>query len=88
MGKADPQIALHHPGEPDEVAREIVLIEAQILSEHFGIVITVIDTKSGSMTDFGEGIGSSQRMILVYDGIHYDALCKDEGENRYLFKSF
>ena len=57
-------------------------IEAQILSEHFGIVITVIDTKSGSMTDFGEGIGSSQRMILVYDGIHYDALCKDEGENR------
>ena len=32
------------------------------------------DTKSESLTRFGEAAGFSQRMLLIYDGIHYDPL--------------
>lgn len=49
-------------------------IEVQILAEYFGVEISVIDTKSGSVTHFGEGLSAGQRMLLIYDGIHYDPL--------------
>lgn len=49
-------------------------IECQILAEYFGIMISVVDVQSGLITDFGEGIGAGQRMVLIYDGIHYDPL--------------
>ncbi|TRY71212.1 hypothetical protein TCAL_08715 [Tigriopus californicus] len=54
-------------------------IEAQILAEYFGVVITVVDIQSDFQTHFGEAIGSSQRMVLIYDGIHYDPLYRDVG---------
>ena len=33
-----------------------------------------MDILSGSLTIFGEGNSFPQRMYLLYDGIHYDAL--------------
>jgi len=49
-------------------------IEVQILSEYFQVQIVVVDTLSGSMTIFGEGHDFPSRMVLIYDGIHYDPL--------------
>ncbi|XP_023346813.1 ubiquitin thioesterase OTU1 [Eurytemora carolleeae] len=49
-------------------------IELQILAEYFQVQIVVVDTKSGCLTKFGETGNFSQMMILIYDGIHYDAL--------------
>ena len=36
--------------------------------------IVVVDTLSGSTTVFGETNNFPPRMVLIYDGIHYDAL--------------
>ena len=36
--------------------------------------IVVVDTLSGSTTVFGETNNFPTRMVLIYDGIHYDAL--------------
>jgi len=49
-------------------------IEVQILAEYFQVQIGVVDTKSGSLTIFGEGGNYPTTMMLIYDGIHYDAL--------------
>jgi len=49
-------------------------IEVQILSEYFQVQIVVVDTLSGSTTVFGETNNFPTRMVLIYDGIHYDAL--------------
>jgi len=49
-------------------------IELQILSEYFQVEIVVVDTKSGCLTRFGETENYPQRMVLIYDGIHYDPL--------------
>jgi len=49
-------------------------IEVQILAEYFQVQIAVVDTKSGSLTVFGEGGNYPTTMVLIYDGIHYDAL--------------
>jgi ubiquitin thioesterase OTU1 len=49
-------------------------IEVQILSEYFQVQIVVVDTVSGSMTIFGEALNFPSRMVLIYDGIHYDPL--------------
>ena len=41
----------------------------------------VVDTLSGSTTVFGETNNFPTRMVLIYDGIHYDALydTRDDG---------
>jgi len=49
-------------------------IEVQILAEYFQVQIVVVDTVSGSMTIFGEALDFPSRMVLIYDGIHYDPL--------------
>jgi len=49
-------------------------IEVQILSEYFQVQIVVVDTISGSLTIFGEALNFPSRMVLIYDGIHYDPL--------------
>jgi len=64
-------------------------IEVQILSEYFQVEIVVADTKSGSLTRFGEGYNFDNRMSLIYDGIHYDALYQkfNSGRDRTIFPS-
>jgi len=49
-------------------------IEVQILAEYFQVQIVVVDTISGCMTIFGEALNFPSRMVLIYDGIHYDPL--------------
>lgn len=55
-------------------------IELAILSEHFGIEIVAVDTISGSMHRFGENENYINRIILIYDGIHYDPLVLELGD--------
>jgi len=49
-------------------------IEVQILAEYFQVQIVVVDTISCSLTIFGEALDFPSRMVLIYDGIHYDPL--------------
>lgn len=47
-------------------------IELSILSAHFKLEIVVFDVTSMSRLCYGEDRGFTQRMFLLYDGIHYD----------------
>nr|CDI56637.1 cysteine protease [Melanopsichium pennsylvanicum 4]SNX87797.1 related to OTU1 \ len=49
-------------------------IELSILSKHFGVELVSIDVASGTTHRFGEDVGYENRGLLVYSGIHYDAL--------------
>lgn len=49
-------------------------IEISILSQYFKVEIVVVDTKSCQLMRFGEDMNYSTRILLIYDGIHYDAL--------------
>ncbi|KAG0219498.1 ubiquitin-specific protease otu1 [Mortierella sp. GBA43] len=48
-------------------------IELTIFSDHYGIEIDSIDVSTNRVDRFGEG-QYSQRVLLMYSGIHYDAL--------------
>lgn len=62
-------------------------IEAQILAEYFGVVVSLVNIQTDFMTHFGENMNLAQRMLLIYDGIHYDPLYRDlgNGEKQTLF---
>lgn len=47
-------------------------VELSILAEHFEMEIVAIDVGSGSVLKFNEN--ARQRVIVVYSGIHYDAV--------------
>ncbi|ODN04200.1 Ubiquitin thioesterase OTU1 [Orchesella cincta] len=49
-------------------------IELAILSEFYGMQISVVDTQSVHISNFGEDQNFAQRIFLIYDGIHYDPL--------------
>jgi len=49
-------------------------IELAILAEFYSIQISVLDTQSLHISNFGEDRNYSQRIFLIYDGIHYDPL--------------
>ncbi|CAG0888977.1 unnamed protein product [Cyprideis torosa] len=49
-------------------------IEISIFSEFYGYEIVVVDTQSGCLSRFGEDKEYSMRMLLIFDGIHYDPL--------------
>ncbi|KAG8301063.1 aminotransferase [Homalodisca vitripennis] len=49
-------------------------IELAILSEFYMLEIVVVDTTNGILNRFGEDKSYSNRMFLIYDGCHYDAL--------------
>ncbi|KAG2225318.1 hypothetical protein INT45_005562 [Circinella minor] len=48
-------------------------IEISIFSKHFNIEIASIDIQTGRIDRFGEG-SYSERVFIIYSGIHYDAL--------------
>ncbi|CAO3703270.1 unnamed protein product [Rhizopus stolonifer] len=48
-------------------------IELSIFSTHFGVEIDSIDVQTGRVDKFGEG-SFSEKVLIVYSGIHYDAL--------------
>ncbi|XP_074645555.1 ubiquitin thioesterase OTU1-like [Tubulanus polymorphus] len=49
-------------------------IEVSILSKCYGVEIDVIDTQTVRVDRFGENMNYSKRVLLIYDGIHYDPL--------------
>ena len=49
-------------------------IELAILSQKYEIEIVAVDTQNVRLNRFGEDRSYSKRMILIYDGIHYDPL--------------
>lgn len=49
-------------------------IELAILSEYFEVEIAAVDTVHLKMHRFGENCNYSNRIFLIYDGIHYDPL--------------
>ncbi|KAF9953915.1 hypothetical protein BGZ72_005073 [Mortierella alpina] len=53
-------------------------IELAIFSEHFKIEIDSIDVSTNRVDRFGEG-QYSQRVLLMYSGIHYDAVALTPG---------
>ncbi|KAI9346377.1 hypothetical protein BD770DRAFT_396523 [Pilaira anomala] len=48
-------------------------IELAIFSSHFAVEIDSIDVQTGRIDKFGEG-NYDERVLIVYSGIHYDAL--------------
>ena len=55
-------------------------IELQILSEYFQIEIASIDIKSLRIDCYGETNNYSNRVYILYNGIHYDPLALTFGE--------
>lgn len=49
-------------------------IELAVLSHFYGIEIDVVDTLNCIINRFGEDQNYGQRVLLIFDGIHYDPL--------------
>ncbi|XP_015795379.1 ubiquitin thioesterase OTU1 [Tetranychus urticae] len=49
-------------------------IEISILSAHYSIEIVVVDTQNTRLNRFGEDKDYANRILVIYDGIHYDPL--------------
>ncbi|ODM89383.1 Ubiquitin thioesterase OTU1 [Orchesella cincta] len=49
-------------------------IELAILSEFYGMQISVVNTQSVHISNFGEDQNFAERIFLIYDGVHYDPL--------------
>ena len=74
-----PDIVLGQPR--DEYIRKILnpqtwggAIELSILSKHFAVELNSIDVATGTVHRFGEDKSYENRALLVYSGIHYDAI--------------
>ncbi|ORZ18821.1 hypothetical protein BCR42DRAFT_449960 [Absidia repens] len=55
-------------------------IELSIFSKHYNVEIVSVDVQTGRMDRFGEG-AFSERVFILYSGIHYDALALSPMEN-------
>lgn len=55
-------------------------IELSVLSKLLRTEVAAVEVRSGRLYTFGEGKGYSQRVYLVFDGIHYDALHRKNGD--------
>ena len=67
--------------EPSEYAAWILdsskwggAIELTILSQQLAVEISAFDVQTQRVDTYGEGNGYGKRILVVYDGIHYDAL--------------
>jgi len=56
-------------------------IELSILSKHFKIEIVAIDTQNSRLNRFGEDMNYDKRIVLIYDGIHYDPVVLESLES-------
>ncbi|KJE97376.1 ubiquitin thioesterase OTU1 [Capsaspora owczarzaki ATCC 30864] len=54
-------------------------IEISILCKHFATEMDVVDTQTLRIDRFGEADGYSNRIFLIFDGIHYDILAEPCG---------
>lgn len=51
-------------------------IELAILAAHFGIEIAAFDIQTRRVDLFGQGAAAPSRILLLYDGVHYDLIVK------------
>lgn len=51
-------------------------IELAVLAEHYKTELAAFDCQSLRVDCFGQGCGYTQRVLLIYDGIHYDLLVR------------
>lgn len=49
-------------------------IELSILSRHYGRQIDAYDIQTKRCDRYGQDEGYSERVMLIYDGLHYDAM--------------
>ena len=49
-------------------------IELTILSQQLAVEISAFDVQTQRMDTYGEGNGYGTRIMVIYDGLHYDAL--------------
>lgn len=49
-------------------------IELSVLSRHYRVEMVAVDAQSGRLHRFGGDRRCDQRLLLLYDGIHYDPL--------------
>ncbi len=52
-------------------------IELQILSDYFKIEIGAVNIQTLRVDRFGEANNYSNRVFVIYDGIHYDSLVRN-----------
>ncbi|XP_061639611.1 ubiquitin thioesterase OTU1 isoform X2 [Phyllopteryx taeniolatus] len=57
-------------------------IEVSILSKFYQCEICVVDTQTVRVDRFGEDAGYRKRVLLIYDGIHYDPLQREAPGSR------
>eukprot|EP00756_Hemistasia_phaeocysticola_P063404 Hpha_TRINITY_DN6871_c0_g1::TRINITY_DN6871_c0_g1_i1::g.46043::m.46043/K13719/OTU1, YOD1; ubiquitin thioesterase OTU1 len=74
--------------EPTEYMRWIQLpqswggaIELSILAEHYRVEIAAFDVQTCRVDTYGTGMGYSDRVMVLYDGLHYDSLVLTPGED-------
>ncbi|KAL3923250.1 MAG: hypothetical protein SGPRY_004283 [Prymnesium sp.] len=51
-------------------------IELAVLSKHYKSEIATLDTQTRKIHVFGQEHGFHQRVFLIFDGVHYDALAR------------
>ncbi|GAQ81675.1 OTU-like cysteine protease [Klebsormidium nitens] len=49
-------------------------IELSVLADHYGREIAAYDIQTKRCDIYGQGEGYKERAMLIYDGLHYDAL--------------
>lgn len=49
-------------------------IELSILADYYGREIAAYDVQTSRCDLYGQGKGYTERVMLIYDGLHYDAL--------------
>jgi len=47
-----------------------------VLAEHYSTELGAVDCQTQRVDLFGEGRGFTERVLLVYDGVHYDLLAR------------
>ena len=56
-------------------------LEISIFSDFYQTEIVVVDCSTGCVSRFGEDKDFSQRVFLIFDGVHYDFLVNINGSN-------
>ena len=51
-----------------------------VLSKHFATELDAIECASSMVYRFGESENYGERAVLMYDGIHYDILAEEKGD--------
>ncbi|XP_057827523.2 OVARIAN TUMOR DOMAIN-containing deubiquitinating enzyme 2 [Cryptomeria japonica] len=56
-------------------------IELSILADYYGREIAAYDIQTTRCDLYGQGKGYTERVMLIYDGLHYDALAMTPSKN-------